>query len=212
MKPIGLLGGTFDPVHNGHLRLALEVREYLDLSEVRLLPAPSPRLREAPERALSTRLQLLHTAVDDIEGLRIDEREAQQSGPTRSIETLASFRSEFPQRSLCLILGADIAERLEHWHDWQRLADYAHLIFARRPGSDLPKTGPVHEFIQQRLNNSLEQLHTQSAGLVMVCDIPGLDIAARDIRARLAAGRSIDFLVPEKVKQMLLNEAPNTHG
>ena len=212
MKPIGLLGGTFDPVHNGHLRLALEVREALDLSEVRLLPAPSPRLREAPDRGVKTRLKLLHSAIDDIEGLRIDDREVQQSGPTRSIETLASFRSEFPQRSLCLILGADIAARLDHWHDWQRLVDYAHLIFARRPGSDLPTTGPVHEFIQQRLSNSREQLHTQSAGLVMVCDIPGLDIAARDIRARLAAGLSIDFLVPDKVKQMLLNEDPNTHG
>lgn len=212
MKPIGLLGGTFDPVHNGHLRLALEVREALDLREVRLLPAPSPRLRDAPARGLNTRLQLLHTAVDGIEGLRIDEREAQQSAPTRSIETLASFRDEFPQRSLCLILGADIAARLDHWHDWQHLADYAHLIFARRPGSDLPITGPVHEFIQQRLSNSREQLHTQTAGLVMICDIPGLDIAAREIRARLATGRSIDFLVPEKVKHMLLNESPNTHG
>ena len=211
MKPIGLLGGTFDPVHNGHLRLALEVREHLDLSEVRLLPAPNPRLREAPARDLTTRLQLLHSAIDGIEGLRIDDRELQQSGPTRSIETLQNLRAEFPKLPLCLILGADTAGRLDHWYDWQRLPEYAHLIFARRPGSELPQSGPVHELIQQRLTSSRELLHQQPAGQIMICDIPGLDIQARDIRARLAAGRSIEFLVPEKVKQMLLNEYPHSH-
>lgn len=206
MKPIGLLGGTFDPVHNGHLRLAIEVFERLDLDQVRLLPAPSPRLRDAPGRDFQTRLQLLRTAIEGIEALQADDRESRHSRPTRSIETLQSLREEFPGRSLCLILGADIATRLDQWHQWQSLPDYAHLVFAHRPGSELPLSGPLYDWIGERLVDSPADLHARAGGLVYICDIPVLDIQARDIRARLAAGRSIDFLVPEKVKRMLLNE------
>jgi len=192
LKPIGLLGGTFDPVHIGHLRLALEVREHLDLAAVRLLPAPHPRLRDSePGRNLATRLQLLQLAIAEIDGLSVDNRESRQGNPTHSIDTLRSFRAEFPTRSLCLILGADIAARLEQWHEWQQLNDYAHLVFARRPGNEFPTHGPVQAFIQQRLTQNSADLHTQPAGRVFICDIPGLDIQARDIRARLAAGRSI---------------------
>ncbi len=211
MKPIGLLGGTFDPVHNGHLRLALEVREHLDLAAVRLLPAPSPRLREAPGRSLQMRTQLLNAATEGIPGLCVDDRESRQSVPTRSIETLQSLRGEFPDVPLCLILGADIAARLEHWHDWRNLTEYAHLVFARRPGNVLPEAGPVFELIRRRLTHTPTDLHLCCAGQVYICEIPGLDIQARDIRARLAAGRGIDFLVPEKVKQMILNEYPHPH-
>lgn len=206
MKPIGLLGGTFDPVHNGHLRLAIEVRERLDLAEVRLLPAPSPRLRDLPGRDFDTRLHLLQTAIAGLDGLAADDRESRQGTPTRSIDTLESFRREFPERSLCLILGADIAARLDHWHDWQRLCEYAHLVFARRPGCELPDSGTVHDWIHAHLSPSPEALHRQPAGAILFCDIPGLDIQARDIRAHLAAGRSIDFLVPETIKGMLLND------
>ncbi len=211
MKPIGLLGGTFDPVHNGHLRLALEVREILDLAEVRLLPAPSPRLREAPGRNLQTRMQLLDTAIEGIPGLRVDDRESRQDEPTRSIDTLQSLRAEFPEVPLCLILGADIAAQLDQWHDWQQLPEYAHLVFARRPGSVIPESGPVFELIRQRLTDNPADLHQSCAGQVLFCEIPGLDIQAGDIRARLASGRSIDFLVPEKVQPMILKEYRHTH-
>ena len=212
MKPIGLLGGTFDPVHNGHLRLALEVRECLDLAEVRLLPAPSPRLREAPGRSLQTRTQLLSTAIEGIPELRVDDRESRRKGPTRSIETLQSLRAELPETPLCLILGADIAAQLDHWHHWRDLPEYAHLVFARRPGSVLPERGPVFELIRQRLTQSPADLHQSCAGRIYICEIPGLDIQARDIRARLTSGRSIDFLVPEKVKHMILKEYRQPHG
>ncbi len=211
MKPIGLLGGTFDPVHNGHLRLALEVREHLQLDEVRLMPAPNPRLRKTPGRDFQTRLELLNTAIDGIDGLKVDDRESRQGQPTRSLETLQNLREEFPDTPLCLILGADIAARLDQWYGWQRLANYAHLVFARRPGSVFPEQGPVHELIAERITHSPAALHEHSAGRILICDIPGLDIQARDIRTRLAAGRSIDFLVPEKVKQMILNGYLHSH-
>ena len=199
-------------MHNGHLRLALEVRERLDLAEVRLLPAPSPRLREAPGRTLQTRTQLLNTAIEGIPGLRVDDRESRQHGPTRSIETLHSLRVELPEAPLCLILGADIAAQLDHWYHWQDLPEYAHLVFARRPGSALPERGPVFELIHQRLTHCPADLHQSCAGRIFICDIPGLDIQARDIRARLAAGRSIDFLVPERVKHMILKRYRQPHG
>ena len=104
MTGIGILGGTFDPVHCGHLRLALEIRQQLGLDCVRLLPAPNPRLREAPRADVGRRLEFLAAAVEDERDLQVDARELQRDGPTYSVETLASLRREFPDEVLVFIL------------------------------------------------------------------------------------------------------------
>ena len=131
---LGLLGGTFDPIHVGHLRLAIEVRERLGLDEVQLMPAPRPRLRGMPEVDADTRLRLLQAAVDGVGGLAVDAREMQADGPTRTVDTLESIRREQGARPVCWIMGADAAGRLDRWHRWERLIELAHLVIARRPG------------------------------------------------------------------------------
>ncbi len=203
---LGLLGGTFDPVHVGHLRLAIEVRERLALDEVRLMPAPRPRLRGAPAVDPDTRLRLLETAVSGVTGLAVDGRELGAPGPTRTVDTLAGVRAEMGQRPVCLILGADAMSRLDRWHDWRRLTDLAHLVVARRPGARLPRRGPVAELMAERGDTAPQALRARPAGVIHVCDIPGLDVSATAVRERIAAGRSIEFLVPEEVRYMLLNE------
>ena len=203
---LGLLGGTFDPVHVAHLRLAIEVRERLSLDEVRLMPAPNPRLRDAPQVDAATRLRLLHAAIRGMQGLAVDERELSTSGPTRTVETLRSLRNDEGSRPLCLIIGADAAARLDRWHEWEQLIELAHLIIARRPGSQLPSRGPVAALIERCGDTRVCALGRQPAGVIHVCDIPGLDISATAVRERLADGRSIEFLVPEGVRQILMKE------
>lgn len=203
---LGLLGGTFDPVHVAHLRLAIEVRERLQLDEVRLMPAPRPRLRDVPQVDAPTRLRLLQAAVNGVPGLAVDERELAASGPTRTVDTLRSVRDDEGERPVCLIIGADAATRLDRWHEWQRLIELAHLIIARRPGAQLPSSGPVATLIERCGDTRLSALSDQPAGVIHICDIPGLDISATAVRDRLAQGRSVEFLVPEKTHQILVKE------
>ena len=209
---LGLLGGTFDPVHVGHLRLALEVREAIGLDEVRLMPAPRPRLRAMPEVCPQTRVRLLRAAVAGVSGLAVDTRELDADGPTRTVHTLANVRRDVGSRPVCLILGADAAGRLDHWYEWQRLTSLAHLVIARRPGARLPRRGPVAELIEACRDEHEGALRQRPAGVIRVCQIPGLDISATGVRERLAAGRSIEFLVPEEVRHMLLNEGLYARG
>lgn len=212
LGPLGLLGGTFDPIHVGHLRLALEVREALELHSVRLLPAARPRLREAPGSSPTARLRMVEKAVAGIHGLEADGRELLALGPTRSVETLRAIRAEQPRRALCWIMGADAVQRLDEWHEWEQLPELAHIVIARRPGAPLPEHGVVGQFIARRRDDDPYALRQSPAGAVTVCDVPGLDISATGIRARLAAGRSIDFLVPSEVKTMLLDKGMYVHA
>jgi nicotinate-nucleotide adenylyltransferase len=209
---LGLLGGTFDPIHVGHLRLAIEVRERLALDEVWLMPAPRPRLRGTPQVDPETRMRLLRAAIGGVEGLEVDGRELAACGPTRTVDTLVSVRREQGDRPVCLILGADTVRRLDQWHDWDRLVELAHLVIARRPGARLPRKGAVAELIRSHSDERTDALRHRPAGVIRVCDIPGLEISATAIRESLAAGRSIEFLVPEEVRQMLLNEGLYVRG
>ncbi|MFT5174617.1 MAG: nicotinate-nucleotide adenylyltransferase [Gammaproteobacteria bacterium] len=203
---LGLLGGTFDPIHVAHLRLAIEVRERLALDEVRLMPAPNPRLRDAPQVAATTRLRLLRAAVEGIPGLCVDDRELRVSGPTRTVETLRKIRDEHSSRSLCLIIGADAAARLDLWYQWEQLIELAHLVIACRPGATLPSSGAVADLIKRHTDTRVAALAERRAGVIHVCEIPGLDISATTVRDRLANDRSVEFLVPERVRLILLKE------
>lgn len=209
---LGILGGTFDPVHVGHLRLAIEVRERVGLDEVRMLPAPRPRLRGEPQVGAATRLRLLAAAVAHVPGLAVDARELDAPGPTRTVDTLGSLRAEIGATPLCLILGADAASRLHRWHAWEQLIGLAHLIIARRPGARLPRRGPVAALLEACRDDDPSALRGRPAGVIHVCDVPGLEVSASAVRERLAQGRSIEFLVPEEVRQMLFNEGLYIRG
>ncbi|GMQ75385.1 MAG: nicotinate-nucleotide adenylyltransferase [Gammaproteobacteria bacterium] len=203
MAGIGILGGTFDPVHCGHLRLALEIRERLSLDSVRLLPAANPRLRETPRADASQRLELLAAAVDGEPGLQVDARELERDGPTYTVETLESFRREFPDEVLVFILGMDSFQSLDRWHRWQDLPGLAHLVVAHRPGGSLPGPGAIADLLARRGCDDVATLKAESAGRIMICEPPLLDISATRIRSLVAEGRSIRFLVPDKVIELM---------
>ncbi|MDP3877813.1 MAG: nicotinate-nucleotide adenylyltransferase [Methylobacter sp.] len=135
---IGIFGGTFDPVHFGHLRSALEVKDIFGLDEVRLIPCAMPPHRESPAVTAAMRLQMLALAIKNQPGLKIDTRELEryerQQTPSYMVDTLESLRQEFPHETLLLFIGTDAFKYLTGWHQWQRLFDYAHIVVLTRPG------------------------------------------------------------------------------
>ena len=207
-RAIGVLGGTFDPVHCAHVRLALEVRAALRLDSVRLIPAPDPRLRDPPVASPEVRLRLLEAAVSDVAGLEADGRELLRPGPTVTADTLQALRQELPDASLCLILGMDALSRLDAWIGYERIPALAHIVVVERPGATAPpQNGAVARFLRARRRDDPEAIRTAPAGFVVhVRDVPVLDISATRVRSLRARGESIRFLVPDRVHDVIIRE------
>jgi nicotinate-nucleotide adenylyltransferase len=201
-QALGVLGGAFDPVHIGHLRGAIAVREQLGLERVDLLPAAQSPLKGAATVTAADRLAMLEAAVLNVPGLGVDARELSREGPSYTVDTLIELRGEVGQaRPLIWIVGTDILPALPKWSRWQQLLDLAHLVILERPGADSPPLAVTRWLDQHRIDQSA--LLTTAAGGVMTLDQPVLDIASSDIRALLAAGRDPRFLLPEVVMEYI---------
>lgn len=213
LEAVGILGGTFDPVHCAHLRLALELRTALRLDSVRLMPAPSPRLRHPPEASPEVRMRLLEAALADIPGLEADGRELSHPGPTVTADTLQALREELPGASLSLILGMDAISRLDAWIDFERIPALAHIVVAERPGAAVPpRNGAVAQLLRARRCDDSDAIHTTPSGFVFfVRDIPTLDISASRVRSLRARGESIRYLVPDRVHDIIVKEDLYAH-
>jgi nicotinate-nucleotide adenylyltransferase len=200
---LAILGGTFDPVHIGHLRAAIELGEALAAAEVRLLPCAVPPHRPQPAASPSQRLAMLEAAVRDLAGIRVDARELDRSGPSYTVDTLAALRREQGARPLVLAMGADAFAGLPSWHRWEELIGLAHLAVLTRPDS--------HQRLDPRLENLLAQAGTadasslagKPAGALIRLEIPPIPVSSTLIRQRLAAGRSLAHLVPAAVLALI---------
>jgi nicotinate-nucleotide adenylyltransferase len=196
---IGIFGGTFDPVHYGHLRAALEAKEILQLDDFRLLPAGTPPHRPAPIADSGQRLAMLRLAVAEYPGFTIDEREVRRDGYSYMVDTLREIRGEAGNAPLLLLIGQDAANGLDSWHEWRDLCQLAHLVIMRRPDSALTWSGELLLEMKNRLVDNAEQLHAQAAGLVFPLEITQLAISSTGIRQQLHEGRSPRFLLPGAV-------------
>lgn len=199
MKAIGVFGGTFAPIHNGHLRLAIEARDRLGLDEVRLIPAGAPPLRAAPAVPGARRLRWVELAIAGEHGLVADDRELARRGPSWTFETLASLRLEFPGASLCLLLGQDAARQLPRWHRWRELPDLAHLVFCARPGQPPGLPAPLARLLRGRRAPAPRALRRSTAGRWLSLPLAPLAISGSDVRRRLATGLSVRGLVADTV-------------
>jgi nicotinate-nucleotide adenylyltransferase len=196
MRPIALLGGTFDPVHLGHLLAAWEASEALD-AEVRLMPANVPPHRPQPVASAEQRVALLRAALAGQSRLRLDTRELRRSGPSYSVDTLRDLRAEVgPLQSLALLVGADAFAGLPSWHEWRALFDLAHIVVMTRPGSAQRWPAELEAAIAPRRTEA-NALHAAPAGAVHALAITALDISATQVRAQLAAGREPRYLLAE---------------
>jgi nicotinate-nucleotide adenylyltransferase len=203
MKPIGILGGTFDPVHHGHLRLALEVLEAADLDSVRLIPLYKPPHREPPVAPASLRQAMLEAAVEGETSLLVDDRELQRKGVSYTVDTLISLRQEFTDHPICLILGLDAFRTLPTWYRWEKLLDLAHIVVCHRPGIQLAADEPGAHLAKSHAADSTTYLHALRAGRVLRQATPVLDISATRIRGSIATGHSVRYLLPEGVLALI---------
>jgi len=202
-QPIGLLGGTFDPIHFGHLRTALELYQAHDLAEVRLIPCYRPVHRKLPTASPEHRLAMVRTAIADESALKVDDCEIQRKGPSYTIDTLEAFRQTMPDTPLCLIMGIDALLGFPSWHRWEDILKLAHLLVAHRPQYHLPQTGIVANLLKQRLKHHSSALHECIAGNIVLHPITSLDISATDIRKQIASGRNPRYLLPDSVYQYI---------
>jgi nicotinate-nucleotide adenylyltransferase len=200
---LGLFGGTFDPVHNGHLRTAFELRQRLAIDCVYFIPAGEPPHRDRPVASSELRVAMLEAALGDVAGSVIDLRELSRDGPSYTIDTAKSFRDEFPNHVLCLMLGMDAFLGLPGWRDWEALLERVNLIVARRPGASLPRSGALGELLAERSVLPDASTCWQTAGQIIVQDVTQLEIASTDLRASIRAGVEPRYLVPAAVGHII---------
>ncbi|HBA66297.1 MAG TPA: nicotinic acid mononucleotide adenylyltransferase [Methylococcaceae bacterium] len=197
---IGIYGGTFDPIHFGHLRTALEVKEIFALDEIRLIPCFIPPHRDSPSAPASMRLRMLELALEDRTNMTVDTREIDRGGPSYMVETLMSLRAEIGERPLLLFIGADAFTCLTAWYQWQRLFEFAHVVVMTRPGFNAQV---VDGFLTRRLTENRQALKEHSAGHLFFQSVTRLEISATAIRQIIAKHRDPGFLLPESVIQYI---------
>ena len=201
--PIGIFGGTFDPIHFGHLRTGFELLHALRLGELRWIPAGNPGHRAAPLADASLRLEMVRAATANQPGFVVDDREVRRTGVTYTVDTRGELRREFPHRPLCLILGMDAFLGFESWHRWQEVLEHAHLVVAHRPGWQVPQTGRLAALLESHAANDIADLHATRAGRIRVQAVTQLEIASSDLRAIITSGRDPRFLVPDAVCEII---------
>jgi len=198
-QAIGILGGTFDPIHFGHLRTALELYQALDLAEVRLIPCYQPVHRKLPIATPEQRLAMVRRAIESEPALRVDDCEIKRKGPSYSIDTLTYLQKKLSNTPLCLIMGIDALLGFPSWHRWEDILKLAHLVVVHRPQYQLPQTGIVADLLKQRLKQDHTVIHESLAGNIILQPVTPLEISATDIRKLIAIGRSPRYLMPDNV-------------
>ena len=203
MGPLGIFGGTFDPIHFGHLRAAFELTELLRLDSVLFIPAADPPHRGKPLADAATRLAMVRAALEDEDAFEVDDREIRRPGPSYTVLTLEELRREQGSRPLVLLLGMDAFLGLPTWHRWRELLELAHIAVAHRPGAELPSTGDLGRLLEAGRARRREDIAAAPAGRIF--DHPGtqLDISSTDLREALRSGRDPRYLMPEPVRRMI---------
>lgn len=197
--PVAVFGGTFDPVHNGHLRVALEAGEALD-AHVHMVPASVPPHREQPLAGAGQRYAMLELALAGQQRLLADPRELERSGASYTVDTLAVLRAEYgPARPIVLLLGADAFAGLSTWHRWREIFSLAHVIALTRPGHGGVFEAELAGEWYARRAASLDELAQAPAGRCAPLEVTALEISASTVRECVARGGSARYLVPATV-------------
>ena len=195
LQTLGLFGGTFDPVHYGHLVLARSLRDSFALPEVRLIPTGQAPHRSATVFSAAQRLALLRKALQCNSKISVDDRELRRAGVCYTIDTLSEIQSENPQALLVWLIGGDSFFNLSKWREWQPLLEIGHLVVAARPGFDLQQlpTEIAKEYAVRAVKASPDLL---GKGRISVLPTPLLPFSATEIREKLAKGEDISALTP----------------
>lgn len=200
---VGIIGGTFDPIHYGHLRVAEEIIEAIGLQKMYFIPAGVPPLRHAPIASPQHRAEIVRIAIQDNSRFVLDEREINRGGISYSIDSLYELKQELGKEIvLCFVIGVDAFIKLDEWNNWHELFNLCHFIIAARPGHVLTSNHDVlpkelKDECSRRWVSSVDSLRNTTSGLIFVVPTTMLDISATVIRARIAAGKSVRYLIPD---------------
>lgn len=206
---IGIYGGTFDPVHYGHLRTALEVYEAFALSELRFIPCGQPPHRATPIASAQQRQTMLEVALAGLPGFRVDDREIRRDGDSYMVDTLRSLQADSSQTALCLIMGMDAFAAFHTWHEWQAIPGLCNLLVVHRPEFK-PEQVIVDTELRQLMAETLVQDRSQfrnsRAGKLMFYPVTQLDISSTSIRKAIGERRNVRFLLPDEVISVIDRE------
>lgn len=208
-----IYGGTFDPVHHGHLRMALEVSERFGNVPVNLVPCHVPPHRGKTGATAAQRQRLLELAIAGEPRLHIDDRELRREGASYTADTLRQLRNELSaEEPLVMVVGTDAFAGFDRWKEWQQISSLAHIVVVRRPGAALNPEGAPARLLAERGVKSAEALFGQASGLALELSPPWLDISATGIRERIGEGRSARYLAPDTVLAEILRMGVYGHA
>jgi nicotinate-nucleotide adenylyltransferase len=196
---LGILGGTFDPIHLGHLHLASVVKEKIGLNEVRFLPNFQPLLREQPLANAQHRFAMVELALADYKDFHADNTEILREGFSYTFDTLVEIRKKYPQHSLSFIMAADQFVQFHHWHRWQEITELCHLIIATRKGYSMTLSPELEQFTKLHATESVTDLQNKLHGAIYFIDIEPLAISATAIRQHIKAGIYPEQALPKSV-------------
>ena len=189
---IGFLGGSFDPVHCGHIALANHALTHLPFDQLYLLPSYQNVQKKSVSASTEHRLNMLRLAIQNQPQLSLDLREIQAKKPCYTIETLRDIRQQYPTYTLCFLLGLDLLLTLNTWHSWRTLTDYAHLVVFSRAGFTPDLTPELQAWLDEHICDDLEQIKTTTQGHVFWQPLPDWPIASRDVRLRISQGENVE--------------------
>lgn len=209
-----MLGGTFDPVHIGHLRSAVELCEALALDRVHLVVNRQPPHRATPGVSARDRLAMVAAGASDTPGLIVDDREIERDGPSYSLATLESLRAEYGEHArLVMAIGMDAFRHLAEWYRPEALFEQAHVVVIERPGSSFTPSAALTALIEPRRCDSIESLMAKPHGGFLHLPLPNpIKVSATELRERIDSGRSIRYLVPEAVERLIVQRGLYRHG
>lgn len=198
-KPIGILGGTFDPIHLGHLSLAEEVYKQIDLQEIRFIPCYQSPLKGKPIANGEQRSEMIKLAIKDHPGFLVDNRELQRKKISYTVDTLESLRHEMKDVPLCLIMSMDAFSEFNLWHKWREIIQLAHLVVANRPDSKAITDNEIKKILQDRQISATDKLKIELGGRIFFISIPANPISATEIRRLIKSCESVQHLLPTGV-------------
>lgn len=201
-RRIGLLGGTFDPVHYGHLRMAEQLADALKLDEIRFIPSANPPHRQTPQTSATDRCEMVRLAIAGNPCFVLDDRELLRAGASYTIDTLLSLRAELGNdAALCLIMGSDAFIEFDSWHRWEEIPELCHLILVERPHVQITEAlrPALQSLLRERYTDQAAMLAETAAGRITIQRITALDISATAIREDFRAQRSARYLLPDSV-------------
>ncbi|WP_158968399.1 nicotinate-nucleotide adenylyltransferase [Paraglaciecola sp. L3A3] len=203
--PLGIFGGTFDPIHKGHIYPVLEAANITEINKIAMIPCYIPSHKSAACVSSEHRLKMIELICDEHPILYPDARDINRGVATYSVETLSELRAEFPTRPLCFFIGSDSLQTLLTWHKWQQILSLCHFVVCTRQetttcsSENMPQDQALQDLLQQRQTNNPVDLHNNLAGHIFLANTQPLTMSSTLLRKQLEAGKSVEELIPSSI-------------